>query len=305
MKHESEEFFKFFEGDATSLGVLMYLGFLLSSNEHLLISMPELCQKTGLGRHAMGKILQKLEDEKFFSKKVLPNKGMILTFSTSKSAYIRQNQRTDCTTISHVRQNQRTVRQNQRTPAKISVLTPHLTPFSKFDRLYVLPKLNTFPSPKAKQLETKLETKTKLKSETKSWLEPKPSTKPKPRPKRKIEVLIPEDVKALAKEWFDWASAKSPSTKFSYAKFELSIFKMTQGTQKDLSDIRAMFEFIQSDEKDEGFCYAKNFISPVGWDKKWSNDLSKLDNCFNSMSKARKSRTKDSMPSDYDMSQIF
>ncbi len=117
---------------------------------------------------------------------------------------------------------------------------------------------------------------------------PNPAKKPR-KPRKKKERIIPPEVKELAAEWFEWSCGKSPSTKYNKIKFEDAVLAMTTGTQRDIDDIRRMFEFIKQDVNPpgkSGFRYADNFVSPCSWNNKWRNDRNKMDSCFSAMEAA-------------------
>tara|TARA_R110000796_G_scaffold252565_2_gene387866 strand:+ start:1535 stop:2578 length:1044 start_codon:yes stop_codon:yes gene_type:complete len=161
-------------------------------------------------------------------------------------------------------------------------------------RFGLIPNTYSISSHEPKEgLNLNLSSKTKLKTKIETKLETKTKS-----PKLAKEIFIPEDVKNLAQKWIDWARSKTPSTKFKIDKFERCILNMTKGTQRDLKDIEDLFEFVKSDDRDEGFCYAKNFISPCKWNRVWKNDLTAMDNAFLVMEQQGKTRKQKEESSD-------
>lgn len=274
MKQEISDIFKLFEGDITSAALYLYLCTLLNANERLFISLKETSVKSGFSPRKIKTILSRLKNLGLIDYKILNNRGVQLVINNPLL-------------VTYVTGLGQTTPEPMSYGAGCSVKSARpvsfdvgLTSMSVSSIPKLIPLVNSSSMSPTTKTTAKLETKTK--SKTKSRRKKKPRS-------------IPPEVKELAQEWFDWAAPRNPSTPFNLEKFEDAILAMTKGTQKTFEDIRNMFEFIKSDEKDEGFCYAENFESPCTWKNKWANGLTKMDSAFKEM-KRRKFQSEKEKP---------
>lgn len=293
--NQKNEFLNLFEKEFSALSVAFYLITLFKGNERELISLHELSKISGYSRPKLRQILRTLEEKNLIKRDETSRRGINITYSGSFLTYARSIYTHMGKYLPNVGQNLPNVGQNLPSQsdsepnlefniARYNERVSKTFVLQEVERLDLtgtsensmfIPIPNTYSNSKDLDLD-----KTKTKTITKSR---NPAKNKKP----KIRKEPPEEVKELAKIWFDWACSQTPTTKFNLEKFEDAIWAMTKKTQRDIEDIKRLFAFIKSDQKEKGFCYARNFISPTKWNKVWSNDLTALDNAFNSMGKAQ------------------
>jgi hypothetical protein len=274
MKHEITKIFNLFEGDITSAAMYVHLITLLNANARMRISLSEVSKKTGFSRQKVRSILSRLQEIGVAKVFFLPgigaeielDHGLLVQFVTGAITFLTGPVQFLTGPVKNI-------------TGPVQNVTG-LTSMSVSSIPKLIPLVNSSSISPTTKTTAKLETKTKSKTKSRRKMKPR---------------SIPPEVKELAKEWYDWALTKGTTSRYNLEKFEDAILAMTKGTQKTFEDIRNMFEFIKSDEKDEGFCYAENFISPCTWKKEWANGLSKMDNAFKEM-KRRKFQSENEKP---------